>query len=379
MTHSPIRRAPARVSGRSLVLIGLVLGIAACSDTGEFMFGSRDAAAAGPAPIGATRQIERDVEAPEVFDVTDEGLWDGRPSLGGVWVAHAEATDPERVIIRNTETGRFVIGALFRRERENPGPPVQISSDAAAALDILAGAPTTVQVIALRREEAPDTEAPVADVGLADAGAPLADIDGPAPATLPAIAAAALAPAPAAPDVDIASRPLLRPLAAQSVSAAPAIARNMSAEDIMAGIQRAAFSPEALAPASPPAAQPVPAIAAVADAAITESEIATAMLAPLEATPLDTPAPAPTPATAAAPLPDRAYVQIGIFSVQENANATGQTLRNAGLVPTIYDQTSSGRQFWRVVVGPAPTAEDRAAILDTVRGLGFGDAYFVAR
>jgi hypothetical protein len=63
-----------------------------------------------------------DVEAPEVFDITDAGLWDGRPSLGGVWVAHPDATDPERVMIRNTETGSFVIGALFRRERENPGP-----------------------------------------------------------------------------------------------------------------------------------------------------------------------------------------------------------------------------------------------------------------
>ncbi|KPQ13983.1 MAG: hypothetical protein HLUCCO18_16330 [Rhodobacteraceae bacterium HLUCCO18] len=382
MTHSPIWRAPVRVGGRSLVLLVLALGVAACSDTGEFTFGSRDAAAAGPAPIGATRQVERDVEAPEVFDVTDEGLWDGRPSLGGVWVAHPDATDPERVIIRNTETGRFVIGALFRRERENPGPPLQISSDAAAALDILAGAPATVQVIALRREEAPDAEAPdadapVADAGLADAGAPAAESDSPAPSTLPAIATAALAPASAAPGVDTASRPVPRPLAAQSVPAAPAIAHNMSAEDIMAGIQRAAFSPEALAPASPAPARPVPAIAAVADAAISENEIATAMLAPIEATPLDTPSPAR--AAAEAPLPDQAYVQIGIFSVQENANATGQTLRNAGLVPTIYDQTSSGRQFWRVVVGPAPTAEDRAAILDTVRGLGFGDAYFVAR
>jgi len=212
---------------------------------------------------------------------------------------------------------------------------------------------------------------------LADAGAPTAESDSPDPATPAAIATAALAPASAAPGVDTASRPVPRPLAAQSVPAAPAIARNMSAEDIMAGIQRAAFSPEALAPASPAPARPVPAIAAVADAAISENEIATAMLAPLEATPLDTPSPAR--AVAEAPLPDQAYVQIGIFSVQENANATGQTLRNAGLVPTIYDQTSSGRQFWRVVVGPAPTAEDRAAILDTVRGLGFGDAYFVAR
>jgi rare lipoprotein A len=57
-----------------------------------------------------------------------------------------------------------VIGALFRRERENPGPLYQISSDAAAALDILAGAPTTLQVIALRREEAPGPEMPTADM-----------------------------------------------------------------------------------------------------------------------------------------------------------------------------------------------------------------------
>lgn len=65
--------------------------------------------------------------------------------------------------------------------------------------------------------------------------------------------------------------------------------------------------------------------------------------------------------------------------MQENANNTGQALRNAGLAPTIYDQSSNGRRFWRVVVGPARTEADRAAILRTVRGLGFGDAYFVTR
>jgi hypothetical protein len=54
-------------------------------------------------------------------------------------------------------------------------------------------------------------------------------------------------------------------------------------------------------------------------------------------------------------------------------------LRNAGLVPTIYDQSSNGRRFWRVVVGPAGTSADRDAILAAVRDLGFEDAYFVAR
>ena len=388
MTRFPTWKNPVRIGGRSVLAVGLVLGVAACSDTGEFMFGSRDAAAAGPTPIGAAPLAERDVEAPEVFDVTDAGLWDGRPSLGGVWVAHPDATDPERVLIRNTETGSFVIGALFRRERENPGPRFQISSDAAAALDILAGAPTELQVIALRREEVAPSEAPVAetvvepitDTEIASAPETAGEID------VPALAASALAVESASVAADTESRPLLRPFAA-----APAVVelpRNMSAADVMAGITRAAFNPDELA--QPVQAAPSsPSIAAIADAAITETEITSAPLPPVETAPVEVAAAAPVAATPRAPEPvrvaapaaselERAYVQIGIFSVQENANNTGQTLRNAGLVPTIYDETSNGRRFWRVVVGPAPTIEDRAAVLDTVRGLGFGDAYFVS-
>ncbi|MFN3846906.1 MAG: SPOR domain-containing protein [Paracoccaceae bacterium] len=106
-----------------------------------------------PASSTSTRLVDRDVEAPEVFQTKDKALWDGRPSLGGVWVASPDAKDPERVIIRNSANGKFVIGALFRREIENPGPKLQISSDAAAALGILAGQPADVSVIALRREE----------------------------------------------------------------------------------------------------------------------------------------------------------------------------------------------------------------------------------
>lgn len=95
---------------------------------------------------------ERDVEAPKVFQVTDKALWDGRPSLGGVWVAHPDSKQPERVIIVNLENNKFVVGALFRREADLPGPKLQMSSDAATALGILAGAPTQVKVTALRRE-----------------------------------------------------------------------------------------------------------------------------------------------------------------------------------------------------------------------------------
>lgn len=120
-----------------------------------------------PASARSVKLVDRDIEAPEIFQTNDLALWDGRPSLGGVWVASPDAKDPERVILRNTANGKFVIGALFRRERDNPGPTLQISSDAAAALGLLAGAPGKISVTALRREEAaasaPDASKPLLD------------------------------------------------------------------------------------------------------------------------------------------------------------------------------------------------------------------------
>ncbi|MDG2340540.1 MAG: SPOR domain-containing protein [Paracoccaceae bacterium] len=105
--------------------------------------------------------IEQEVEAPEVFHAVETGLWDGRPSLGGIWVAHPDTLDPEQVIIRNTSNGKFVIGSLFIRERAVPGPRLQVSSDAAVALGLLAGQPVELSVTALRKREielAPATE-----------------------------------------------------------------------------------------------------------------------------------------------------------------------------------------------------------------------------
>ena len=145
-------RSPAHLAA-TVVISGLAgLALTACQPGQTSQAGG---AAAGSRTPQATRLVDRDVEAPEIFNLTDRALWDGRPSLGGVWVAAESARDPERVIIRNPENGKFVIGALFRREAFNPGPPLQISSDAAAALGLVAGQPATVSVTALRREEAP--------------------------------------------------------------------------------------------------------------------------------------------------------------------------------------------------------------------------------
>jgi len=309
----------------SLLLIA-GFGLAGCDENGAFQmpsFGAEETASEqGTAPALAAlggNTVERDVEAPDVFSITDAGLWDGRPSLGGVWVAHPDVTDPERVIIRNQANGQFVIGALFRRERENPGPSLQVSSDAAEALGLLAGAPSQLSVIALRREEAPaaaEVVDPVAAVAL----------DAPAEVTATPL------------DGDTAL-----PVADAIVDAAPA-------------------------PSDAPASDVAAAAAAAIAAAAANDEVST---------PAATPAPAPAPAPTPVSTLEKPFIQIGIFSVEANADATAARLRGDGLSARVLAQNSQGRAFWRVIVGPAPTEADRAAVLDKVKVLGFSDAYFV--
>lgn len=211
----------------AMALAGCQLGGGTKTDTPE---GATTAAASTARSV---KLVDRDVEAPDVFQVTDEALWDGRPSLGGVWVASDKATDPERVILRNPANGKFVIGALFRREAFNPGPPLQISSDAAAALGMVAGAPATISVTALRREEvpveAPDATKPILDANAGVKTTPLdAPKDGAAPAATAPVPAVPKAPAPlpAKPAADTAAKPAdakPAPAAAPAPSAGAAV------------------------------------------------------------------------------------------------------------------------------------------------------------
>lgn len=263
----------------------------------------------GSLGTSSVRLVERDVEAPDVFQATDKGLWDGRPSLGGVWVAHPDVKDPERVIIRNTSNGKFVIGALFRRERANPGPVLQVSSDAAAALGMLAGAPDQLNVTALRREAAPEPAAEPAPEAEAIASAEIEET------TLDPIAGAAAAIADAE--------------GTQMASAAPV---------------KSPAAPAATAPAAKPAT-----------AAAT----------------------APAAARAASSGLKKPYLQIGIFSVEQNASNTATAMRQAGMVPTVLAQESSGKKFWRVIVGPATSGSERSTLLKKIKGIGFDDAYAV--
>ena len=261
-------------TSRTIGILVAMTVLVGCEGIGPMGLGQGNSASG---QTESTKLVERDVEAPDVFSVTDKGLWDGRPSLGGVWVAHPDVTDPERVIIRNEANGKFVIGALFRRERDLPGPKLQISSDAAAALNILAGAPAPLNVTALRREE---VDAPVQD------SAPEATIEAPAAVTEP------------------------------------------TAGDVAIKAPKAA------------ATKP------------------------------------PTPKTASTLA--KPYVQIGIFSIEANANRAANQMRSAGMVPTVKRSEISGKAFWRVVIGPAATKSELNSLLKSIKTEGFSDAYAVS-
>jgi rare lipoprotein A len=245
-------------------------------------------AAAEVKPQKSTRLVDRDVEAPQVYQVTAEALWDGRPSLGGVWVASVDVKDPERVIMRNPANGKFVIGALFRRERDNPGPPLQISSDAAEALGLLAGQPGPISVTALRREEAPEET----------------------PAT-PVLDTAETLPAAAVDAGGVETKPLDAPAERETKT---------KRKDRKKAAETAAIAGAAL-DAAVPSAAPAP---AAAPAAAPE---------------------APAPAAAAGGR----LIQIGFFSVEANAKRAVDTLAKAGIAAEARAETSQGKTYWSVI------------------------------
>ncbi len=287
---------------RALILGMAGLGLGGCAEfpSLNLVKDPAEAATDETQTVNETKIVERDVEAPEVFDVTESGLWDGRPSLGGIWVAHPDVTEPERVIIRNTSNGKFVIGALFRRERDIPGPRLQASSDAAAALGMLAGAPAQLNVTALRRETVPvDPE----------------------------------------------------PVAADELPAAEAIEETTL--DPIAGAAAAIDASEEAPSITPKPKTP-------------EKVVATAAAAPV------------TPKVASSNL-KKPYIQIGIFSVEANANRTADMMRSDGMVPSVYKLDSNGKTFWRVVIGPAGSKSEQNALLKQIKSTGFTDAYAVTK
>ena len=329
---------------------GLLMGCVSDTGGGEAVPGAAPVAAAGTG---------REVEAPEVFQTTDSALWDGRPSLGGIWVASPDAVDPERVVMFNPATGKSVTGALFRRERDNPGPALQVSSDAAEALGMLAGQPTELRVTALRREVvepeavvAPPTSEPEAAATPAQAAPESDEAEAVAAAALDATGAAAEVAAedPAAETEAEPKRKTWKERRAEAKARREA--------------EKAAAEAAAAAEAGAAAADPVdPAASAVA-------EVETAPLdarAPEAAAPAAEAPPAPAPAVTAAAR----TIQIASFSKEENANRAVEALSKIDIAAEVRKSDRNGTPFWGVI------ARGDAALLAKIRDAGFADAYFL--
>ena len=378
-----------RANARLLTLMTVsALALSACQEgtSASGGVGATDKPATAGAPASSsTRIVDHDVEAPDVFQTTEQGLWDGRPSLGGVWAASPDAKDPERVIIRNTDNGKFVIGALFRRERDNPGPKIQISSDAADALGMIAGKPAKLNITALRREDAaPATgAAPILDSAETvsaegmDANAVSAAIDKaeakpgakpgatPAPGAKPA--AAGSTPAPAA--------------SAATTAAAGAAATGAAAASEPPKKKRWWQRDKAKAADTAAPATPAPTEAGTKPASAAPAAVATA---PLDTAPAKPASTKPATPAAAAPAPAASggkggMIQLGIFSVEANAKRAAEMVKKAGGQATVRTERSNGKIFWTVVAGPANSPAEREALMAKVQGLGFKDAYYVSR
>ena len=333
----------------------------------------------GDAPVAraatSVRLVDRDIEAPQVFQVTDAALWDGRPSLGGVWVASPDAVDPERVILRNPSNGKFVIGALFRRERLNPGPTLQISSDAAAALGILAGQPSKINVTALRREEAEPAPAPDATKPILDANEAVATTELAAAAIdradEPTAAQPAVATAPAAKGAAPSAKGAVVDTTALAAAEPATEAEPKRKKGWLFGKRKAA------AEAALPAEGAITTAALPAGAAIETSALPGAKGAakPIPVAAVAAPKPAIPQPAAARPAGKAALIQIGIFSVDANADRAVKLLKAKGVAARKLTETSQGKTFWRVVAD----APDRTAALASVKAAGFADAYPVSR
>jgi hypothetical protein len=395
-----------------LAALGLLMG---CVEGGSQGSGEGMKIASPAKKAGGSR----DVEAPELFDTTDAALWDGRPSLGGIWVASPEVTDPQRVIMVNPATGVTVTGALFRRERDNPGPRLQLSSDAAEALGILAGQPTEIKVTALRKEsdvaeapaaeepEATETEATEAEAAPAEGAAETDEAAAIASAALAAVEAdGATAPeaasdgasadgTAAAPEdaaaaaVDTtpkkktwkerraeakAAREAKRRAAAEAKAAEKAAAAAAAGEVAGTAAEAATATAEtaaATAIESAPLDARKPDVSSAADEAsekVATEEPAAAAPAPAEATPEAAPEPVPAPIVASGPARP---IQVASFSKEDNAKRAAEALAKIGITATPQKSDQGGKAVWGVVV----MGDD--AMLKKIKDAGFADAYYL--
>lgn len=289
------------------IIVASLLALAGCGETSAV---STEAEFPGDEMVVET--IETDVIAPEAFSITDKALWDGRPTFGGVWIAYPNIETPERVRITNPTNDKSVIGALYRRERDFPGPQIELSADAAAALGVVAGTPAELNIVALRRVEV-EVDVPRSSI--------------PQPMTVPL----------RRPGSVVVPEPPAEVAAPEAPEETPVVA---------------VPTPPSAAETPAVAATPLPPIAPVVEAA----------------------EPVAPPVAQAADDPASSYVQVATMESTRRANELVTKLEIAGLSAEIRESKSGSKTLYRIIVGPATSPEALEIMLSTVRELGYKDA-----
>ncbi len=260
------------------------------------------------------RVEQRDVDKPDVFSFEGRGIWDGRPSIGGLWVQIKTDVDYSRVRITNLDNGREIVGAAFKRDDSFPGPAILVSSEAADPLGMLPGSPAELRVVAIVREEV--------------------EIMGDAPSA-PADPVAAPIPVP----VQDADQP-----------AADAAAQSAEASD-----DTFVAPPDDTQPATQQAQAPAP---------LQEITLQSTVLAAIES------APDPTPSALSRP-----FIQVASGGNKDGADAALRKIEGAGLSGDVRSRGTDDKPFYVVVAGPFADTAGRASALETLKGLGYKDAF----
>lgn len=304
----------------SLATLALVSG---CEQFDGAEGGTAAVETGSPAEPGVLRVEQRQVERPDIFASEASGLWDGRISLGGRWVAIPGEIKADRVRITNKSNGTIIEGALFQRDANLPGPYFMVSMDAAQALGMTPGVPADLRVVVIRTEsvEVPapapaPAEEPVGETEAQDA------TDA---ATGGAVAAGAIA-ATALPDAEAPAAAPVRPEAADRVT-------SPLEDTVLDALSRVGTAPAAPAPAAP--------------------------------------APAAT-ATGAPPAP---FLQVASGSNREGADAASRRVEAADLSATVRSSDAATGTIYRVIVGPFETRAEYNAARAVLRGLGYEDAF----
>ncbi|MBN9514754.1 MAG: septal ring lytic transglycosylase RlpA family protein [Alphaproteobacteria bacterium] len=327
-------------------LAALLASLAACGSSGSKGGGSGSASVTqrGTYKVGKPYKIDGITYTPrEEFNYTETGVasWYGpgfhtkatangeRYDQSDRTAAHRTLQMPAVVRVTNLENGMSTVVRINDRGPFARNRIIDLSRTAAQELDIIRAGTARV-----RLEQLPQESMAVRDVALGGGGPDEQH------QAMAAVASGQRSPPAAAP-----------------VAAPPP-----------PPVAVAAAEPEPAPPPAPPPRQMTPAQAGWGGAPPPRSAPVTVAA---------TPPPAPVAASAPGAHANGFYIQVGAFSTPENAERQRSAIRSYGTTEVTHG-AASGREVYRVRLGPYTTSDAAGIVADRLKRSGYGDARVIA-